>query len=987
MKKLITVLSIVLCLAAALAAFCFFKGANTPGVPDNEPERDIIAAPDVLRTAVIAADGSVSAENAYDLLYNSTVATLETELIGETETSRLSDYDIVYIDKSVTASGSFDAAAVQEYVRNGGSVFLDNALYSVFDYDFIGASEFVPVSSCPDEMEYPAASSEAMNKIQSLIRDFCGLYRNYKNYELLSGMDYGVGIVPSTAECYAVKDGIGIYTMNRYGEGRVFFTNPILPNVFSVGNLSPENHGEPMAASTIGANKLLRDYFAELVSLEKYGYAAERVIGSYGRPAVSWECHYEDISGIEHGSAEMFEELCRRYGQIPSFSLVREPYVWYRRAESVTYALAQDGKYEMDPYENAYSSGTHFVTSGKWLSLDYYDDTISYFEDSPEYTKRAYPCPLDRDNDGNMDLISGSADGRLYYYRGRGMDDNYEFETAVMFTDRDGNQMFTDGYSAPAVMDIDFDGEDELICGGEDGVIRCFEFTDNMVLEDTGIVTETGLTDAMPAAGDLNGDGIPDMAVGSRYGELRIYYGSRGETGTVFGEYETVESGESWCAPCIADVDGDGVNELYAGTFDGYIAKYDENYMPSGYMEGSAINYKGNYNLKFGTNSVPRFYDINKDGTADLLVGSLEYGMAVPIDSKYFPYAEELQATVDGFKDRGIYVGVHNMSHMHAEPEQERRELEYHKAAFEKYGIPFAGSGVNQHTWHTSKRGYNLDYDNMSGYDGTYRAQTEAGLLWNDGSKTPNSDISPERSAENTLVVPFYLDNGMLMLWPSNLPVGIPEFAQMSVAYEMPLMIYEHCDYIYREYNQAEEKVRNVGELAREGGYIFMQENQLVKAAAAAYGTGVQAKWEGNSLKLSAYTKSSEGRLYDENYRNVVGVKVIFPDGFSADKFNVNANVSYVKNNCIYVSLDKPAELSLDGVSDKMNITSVNLPAKITREDDGAVIEFLDGGMMEVSVAGRAETESDGWDTISQDGVTTFRKYGKADTLEIKKPA
>ncbi len=35
-----------------------------------------------------------------------------------------------------------------------------------------------------------------------------------------------------------------------------------------------------------------------------------------------------------------------------------------------------------------------------------------------------------------------------------------------------------------------------------------------MVLDDQGIILETGLTDAMPSIGDLNGDGVLDMAVG-----------------------------------------------------------------------------------------------------------------------------------------------------------------------------------------------------------------------------------------------------------------------------------------------------------------------------------------------------------------------------------------------------------------------------------------------------------------------------------------
>ena len=127
---------------------------------------------------------------------------------------------------------------------------------------------------------------------------------------------------------------------------------------------------------------------------------------------------------------------------------------------------------------------------------------------------------------------------------------------------------------------------------------------------------------------------------------MRIYYGDMGEYSVLFNAYETVDTGQSWCSPCIADADGDGVNELYAGTFEGYIAKFENNVF-NGYIEGNESNYKGNNNLKFGANSVPRFYDIDGDGNKDLVVGSLEYGMAVPIDSDYFPYREKLQKQLD----------------------------------------------------------------------------------------------------------------------------------------------------------------------------------------------------------------------------------------------------------------------------------------------------------------------------------------------------
>jgi hypothetical protein len=941
-----------------------------------------VSNPDTFKSAVIASDDSITAKNAINGLKESVVSTLTADRLNSAQ--NLEDYDVIYIDKSVAQLEGFDAKAVQERVSNGACVFLDNEVYDLFDRDFIGAEDFVPVDVCPVEMTYPDIQTDGVKKIQVLLRDFVRMYTRYSNYDVLAQQSYGVGVIPSTAECVAEQSGTGIYTINQYGDGLVFFTSPLLPNAFSVNNLSPQDNGEYLSATTVGANKLIRDYFAEMASLKKYGYAIETVFGSFARPAAAWELHYEDITGIENGSAEIFEEMCKRYGQVPSFTLARNPYVWFRRAESVTYALNDNGQFAMDPYENAYSSGTHFVSAKKWLSLDYYDNTISYFEQNRDYIKRAYPCPTDFNGDGNMDLICGSADGKLYYFEGSGMQDNYELGIATMFTDTDGNQISVGAYSSPDIADLDNDGINEIITGDENGSIHCFKPVGGMVLEDLGIILETGMTDAMPALGDLNNDGITDMAVGSRNGEMRIYYGEAVNYGTAFTSYETVETGQTWCAPCIADVNGDGINELYSGTFEGYIAGY-ENGQFLGYLEGNECNYEGNIHLKFGSNSVPRFYDINRDGQPDLIAGSLEYGMAVPIDSKYFPYRDRLQEQLNGFRDRGIYVGVHALSHEHADPAHDARELEYQKKAFESYGLDFVGSGANQHTWRTSKVGYDTHYDNMTGYDGTYRAQMDAGLYWNSGSQTPNSTAVPEVSSENSILVPFYLNNGQLMLQPCNTPNGYDEYSDITANYELPLLFYNHCDYVYREQENEDKKIKEADALVNAYGYNFVQENQLAKMTAAALNTIVDAKWDNDALYLQARAKSTKLPLYDKDYQNSVGVKIIFANGVSADEFNVNASVSYKKDNCIYASLDKGAVISKKGENTDFSLTAVNLPADISGTKDGATVKFLDGGMMTATVNGMAKTPSGGWEVTQQNGKTIFRKYGKKSTLKIIK--
>lgn len=372
----------------------------------------------------------------------------------------------------------------------------------------------------------------------------------------------------------------------------------------------------------------------------------------------------------------------------------------------------------------------------------------------------------------------------------------------------------------------------------------------------------------------------------------------------------------------------------------------------------------------------------------DLICGQLEYGMAVPIDSEYFPCEEELREQIEYCKENNIYIGAHMMTHEYADKEHEAYELAMQKEAFEKYGLQWEGIGVNQHTWFTSKVGYDANFDNMSGYNGTYLNELNAGLYWNSGSQTPNSLAVPQVSAENSINIPFYLissvKDGLLMLQPSNIPYGNSYYAELSAKYEVPVLLYDHCDYIYNDASEQEAQIKKVSEFTEAHDYTFVGEDQMAKAVAAAYNTHVAAKWENGELKIQAKEASFiKPLLYNENYQNSVGVKVIFSESTNDNSFRADANVWDKRENAFYVSLDRPATITLADLPYSIHIKSVNIPAKITKESNTAKIEFLEGGMMQVKVEGVARTECEGWEITKKDDMTVFTKYGKAETLEI----
>ncbi len=971
MKKIIACVIAVAVIASGLFVF-------------NTIDKETEAADGSCNIKAVVLGSGRDVEETYNQLSNGIIANIN--VYRAEDFNSLDDYDIAYIEPC-----DVDAEAVMSYVENGGTVVLDNDTVTAFTNEFLGASEIVPVEGFPADMTF-SEPDENLADISGILYNYADMLKGYYNSGSYAGYSYGVGIIPSTAEVIAEYNGAGIYTINKYGKGNVFITNPILPDRYSVSSFSEDEEGEPYACTSVGAGTILRSYYAEYVSKEKYGFAIERTYGPFGSRPAAWELHFEDITGLYNNSLETFSKLVMSKGQMPSYTFVRNFYTWYKRAESLTY-LKYDKGFKTDPYEGVYCSGTHVVSGDRWIELEAHENTESYFLDFEEYTKRLYPCVIDWDRDGKLDFICGSSDGCFYYYRGSGMEDNYETEVSTLFTDEEGNALSVGAYSSPVVFDINGDGIDELISGGEDGIIRYFiplrsdENPYSLAFRYGGEILNTGMADSMIDIGDLNGDGYNDLAVGSRNGEMRVYYGyTEDGMSTLFSDYVPVNTQQKRAAPCIYR------GELYAGTLEGYVARYaldGEAYELKDYLTCDDTTRRGNNYVTVGMNSVPRFADIDSDGDDDLICGSLEYGMAYPIDSGYFPYPDKIREAID-FCDRNhIYIGVHGFTNKYASPEHEERELKYHKKAFESYGIEWDGKGVNQHTWFTSRHGY--DGSGINGYNpsynGTFVSQANSGLYWNSGYATPESGAGPDMCTENAIPIPVYLPGkDFLMLQTSNTPHGNGESSYVSVMYGMPMLFYHHCDYIYNksETEDQEKSVEKVGKLVDDYDYMFMGENQMAKAVAAAYNVNVNAELRDGDIVISGEVKDPSRKLFDKRYCGCVGVKVVFADNIKADEMKSDAGVQKTEDNAIYISLDKPVTVS-KSISDGSIIKEINIPANVRADGDSATVDFTDSGLMCVRVSGKASTDCEGWTVMDKDGDSVFMKFGDGEKLKIKR--
>jgi len=169
------------------------------------------------------------------------------------------------------------------------------------------------------------------------------------------------------------------------------------------------------------------------------------------------------------------------------------------------------------------------------------------------------PCLAHISSDSLFDLVMGGDTGSISYYKNTGTKESpqfklvtnsfgkvnlnyYEWQDNVW--DANGNPI--DSFlkplysrTAPTIADMDNNGKPDLVVGSTNGQMYFyFNFTDNM--NGTFVNTDTVIYNtlkhakenknlgsyAMPAAADLDGDGLPELLVGNYCGGIQ-YFGSK----------------------------------------------------------------------------------------------------------------------------------------------------------------------------------------------------------------------------------------------------------------------------------------------------------------------------------------------------------------------------------------------------------------------------------------------------------------------------
>ena len=373
--------------------------------------------------------------------------------------------------------------------------------------------------------------------------------------------------------------------------------------------------------------------------------------------------------------------------------------------------------------------------------------------------------------------------------------------------------------------------------------------------------------------------------------------------------------------------------------------------------------------------SAPVAYDVDGDGLADLVCGSLGYGMNYSIDSEYFPAREELGAQLDYFRENGYYVGVHFYTNAAASPEREAYELGRHLEAMRLYGLDTSGIGANQHTWHTSANSPTQSFMSL----------WEAGLLFNTGFAAPgDAEPYPQTSARNVISLPFYLtsedgERTILLQNCSTLPYSDSAWTDISARWDMPVAVYYHCDFTVGNEEKTRTDIERVESFRQTHGYSFVMENQLMYASAAAINMTASVEngsGEGFDITITAGAEHNRAAMYDGDYQTSTGARLSLGEALADEELSIEAAAWHRDGDEIYLSLARPAHISSGEASEGAHLTRINLPAAVAVTDAGATVQFKEGGMMEAAVSGAAHTGSDGWAVSeSASGETVFTCY------------
>ncbi len=233
------------------------------------------------------------------------------------------------------------------------------------------------------------------------------------------------------------------------------------------------------------------------------------------------------------------------------------------------------------------------------------------------------PALVDIDDDGDLDLFIGEEDGNINFIRNDGAATEYQF---VFVTDA-FDSIAVGLSSVPAFADIDNDGDFDLFVGEAEGNINFYRnvgdaTTPDFALENGNFAGIDIGRESTPAVVDIDNDNDLDLFVGGDGGGIAFFRNTSSTPDTVLTledeAFAEISIGAS-SAPTFADLDGDGDADLLVAELLGNVNYYRNNGSAS--QPDFVLQAENFASMDIGANSAPVYVDIDDDDDLDLFIG------------------------------------------------------------------------------------------------------------------------------------------------------------------------------------------------------------------------------------------------------------------------------------------------------------------------------------------------------------------------------
>jgi hypothetical protein len=242
------------------------------------------------------------------------------------------------------------------------------------------------------------------------------------------------------------------------------------------------------------------------------------------------------------------------------------------------------------------------------------------------------PALGDLDGDGDLDLLIGSkidpvreTTARLQFFRNEGTPRSPRFRFAQHF------DLTTAYHQAPALGDLDGDGDLDLLVGTWNQGLLYFR-NDGSAREPRFVADSAMPIDSLrgsnvvPALADLDADGDLDLLVGEASGEVNLLRNEGSAKAARFvlatERLSDIDVGRR-SAPALIDIDRDGLLDLVLGREDAGLSAFRN----TGSRAEPRFEPFSNWSLPLPPFAAPVFADLDADGAIDLLAGGTGGGL------------------------------------------------------------------------------------------------------------------------------------------------------------------------------------------------------------------------------------------------------------------------------------------------------------------------------------------------------------------------